>query len=520
VSVTVEPANRAQEKGLKTGALGLISSVVIGIASTAPAYSLAATLGFVVVAIGLQAPIVTILAFVPMFFISIAFQQMNRADPDCGATFTWATRAFTPRVGWMGGWGVLAADIIVMASLAQIAGQYVFDLFNAKGIGDNASSVFVLLVGIAWIIAMTWICYVGIEISANFQKALLGIEFTMLMVLSIWALIRVGNGTAPVGHLTPSFTWFNPFDIKHFNDFVVGLADMLFIYWGWDTALNLNEETADAETTPGKAGVISTFFLLGIYALVILAVQSFAGIGTKGIGLGNVNHIGDVLSILGPAIFGHSTFASVLSHLLLLMVLSSAAASTQTTILPTARTVLSMSVHKAVPDIFAKMHKRFLTPTVATVTFGLVSIALYVSMNFISAGQVISDSVDALGVMIAFYYGLTGFSCVWYYRKQATESVRNFFVLFLMPLIGGLILYFILGWSFWYYWNPGNSYTEWHIFGHVYGGTFLLDVGTLAIGVILMILMNTFRPAFFRGETLNRDSPTLVTEDFGAQPAT
>jgi amino acid transporter len=145
VTVTVEPAGRAPEKGLKTGALGLISSVVIGIASTAPAYSLAATLGFVVVAIGVQAPIVAILAFVPMFFISIAFQQMNKADPDCGATFTWATRAFTPRVGWMGGWGVLAADIIVMASLAQIAGQYVFDLFNTPSIGDKANSVWVLL---------------------------------------------------------------------------------------------------------------------------------------------------------------------------------------------------------------------------------------------------------------------------------------------------------------------------------------------------------------------------------------
>ena len=520
MSVTVEPANRAQEKGLKTGALGLISSVVIGIASTAPAYSLAATLGFVVVAIGLQAPIVTILAFVPMFFISIAFQQMNKADPDCGATFTWATRAFTPRVGWMGGWGVLAADIIVMASLAQIAGQYVFDLFNAKGIGDNASSVWVLLVGVLWIIFMTWICYVGIEISANFQKALLGIEFTMLMVLSIWALIRVGNGSAPVGHLSPSLTWFNPFDIKHFNNFVEGLADMLFIYWGWDTALNLNEETADAETIPGKAGVISTFFLLGIYALVILAVQSFAGIGSKGIGLGNAHHQNDVLSILGPAIFGHSTFASVLSHLLLLMVLSSAAASTQTTILPTARTVLSMAVHKAMPDVFAKMHRRYLTPTVATVSFGVVSIALYVVMNFISAGAVIADSVDALGVMIAFYYGLTGFSCVWYYRDKLTDSVRNFFVLGVMPLIGGLILYFILGWSFWYYWNPNESYTTWVIVGHTYGGTFLLDVGTLLIGVVLMILMNTFRPAFFRGETLTRNSPTLVTESFVTPPST
>jgi amino acid transporter len=515
VALIVEPANRAQEKGLKTGALGLISSTVIGIASTAPAYSLAATLGFVVVAIGVQAPIVTILAFVPMFFVSLAFQQMNKADPDCGASFTWGTRAFTPRVGWMGGWGVLMADIIVMASLAQIAGQYVFDLFNAKGIGGDASSPWVLLVGIAWIVFMTWICYVGIEVSANFQKALLGIELTMLTVLSVWALVRVGNGTAPVGHITPALSWFNPFKVKHFNDFVVGLADMLFIYWGWDTALNLNEETEDAETVPGKAGVISTFVLLGIYALVILAVQSFAGIGTSGIGLGNSAHTNDVLSILGPAIFGTSTFASVLTHLLLLMVLSSAAASTQTTILPTARTVLSMAVHKAIPSVFAKMHKRFLTPTVATVAFGFVSIVLYIIMNFLSAGHVISDSVDALGVMIAFYYGLTGFACFWYYRHNLTSSVKNFFVQGVMPLVGGLILYFILGWSFWYYWNPDNSTTHLDVFGRQIGGTFTLDVGGLLLGIILMFTTQAFMPAFFRGEVLNRNTPTLVTEPHG-----
>ncbi len=515
MDLIVEPANRAHEKGLKSGALGLISSTVIGIASTAPAYSLAATLGFVVVAIGVQAPIVTILAFVPMFFISIAFQQMNRVDPDCGATFTWATRSFGPRVGWMGGWGVLMADIIVMASLAQIAGQYVFDLFNAKGIGGDASSPWVLLVGIAWIVFMTWICYVGIEVSANFQKALLGIELTMLTVLSVWALVRVGNGTAPVGHITPALSWFNPFKVKHFNDFVVGLADMLFIYWGWDTALNLNEETEDAETVPGKAGVISTFVLLGIYALVILAVQSFAGIGTSGIGLGNSAHTNDVLSILGPAIFGTSTFASVLTHLLLLMVLSSAAASTQTTILPTARTVLSMAVHKAIPSVFAKMHKRFLTPTVATVAFGFVSIVLYIIMNFLSAGHVISDSVDALGVMIAFYYGLTGFACFWYYRHNLTSSVKNFFVQGVMPLVGGLILYFILGWSFWYYWNPDNSTTHLDVFGRQIGGTFTLDVGGLILGIILMFTTQAFMPAFFRGEVLNRNTPTLVTESHG-----
>jgi len=165
------------DKGLKSGALGLFSSVVVGVASTAPAYSLAATLGFVVIAInGLQAPIISILAFVPMLFISYAYKELNNADPDCGTTFTWATRAFGPRTGWFGGWGIVAADILVMASLAQIAGQYVFLLFGAKGIGGDPSSTWVLLVGVLWIVVMTAICYVGVEISANMQRCSSGLS--------------------------------------------------------------------------------------------------------------------------------------------------------------------------------------------------------------------------------------------------------------------------------------------------------------------------------------------------------
>ena len=121
------------EKGLKEGALGFVSSVVVGVASTAPAYSLAATLGFVVIAInGLQAPIITIIAFIPMLFVSYGYKELNNADPDCGTTFTWGARAFGPKTGWLGGWGIVAADILVMASLAQIAGQYVFLLFGAE----------------------------------------------------------------------------------------------------------------------------------------------------------------------------------------------------------------------------------------------------------------------------------------------------------------------------------------------------------------------------------------------------
>src|SRR5882762_3392894 len=188
------------DKGLKSGALGLVSTTIIATASVAPAYSIAATLVFVVGAVALQSPAVAVLAFVPMLLTSIGYSELNKADPDCGTTFTWATRAFGPKTGWFGGWAIVVADVLVMASLAQVAGQYVFLLFNAKGIGTNATSGWVLLVGVIWIVVMTYICYRGIEVSANFQKVLLGIELIMLLVLSITALVKVGNGTAPPGH--------------------------------------------------------------------------------------------------------------------------------------------------------------------------------------------------------------------------------------------------------------------------------------------------------------------------------
>jgi amino acid transporter len=508
-------------KGLKGGALGLISSVVVGVASTAPAYSLAATLGFVVIAInGLGAPIITILAFVPMLLISFAYKELNYADPDCGTTFTWGTRAFGPKTGWFGGWGIVAADILVMASLAQIAGQYVFLLFGANGIGENPASTWVLLVGILWIVAMTTVCYIGIEISANMQKVLLGIELTILILFSVVALVKVGTGNAPAGHLTPSAQWFNPFHNMTFTSFMVGFTLMLFIYWGWDTSVSVNEETKDSRRTPGRAAVISTLILLATYALVVMASQSYAGIGTHGLGLGNPNNSGDIFKVLGGSVFGNSGIGWFMTKLLLLMVLSSAAASTQTTILPTARTTLSMATYKAIPSAFARVHKRFLTPSVSTVAMGLVSIALYIPMNYLSNGSsVIGDSVTALGAMIAFYYGLTGFACVWYWRKTLTTSTRNLWMRGILPLVGAVILWFAMFWFLWYNWvTPSNSYTTWTIPGtdRVVGGVIILDVAAIVLGIVLFFVYWAVKPAFFRGEVLNRDTPTLVPEDLGA----
>jgi amino acid transporter len=514
----VQPTEQPLSKGLKSGALGLISSTVIATASVAPAYSIAATLVFVVLAVGLQAPIIAILAFVPMLLTSIGYSEMNKADPDCGTTFTWATRAFGPKTGWFGGWAIVAADVLVMASLAQVASQYVFFEFNTKSIGGNPTSGWVLLGGIIWIILMTVVCYVGIEVSANFQKILLSIELVMLIVLSVVALVRVGNGTAPAGHLSPSWSWLNPFHISSFSAFVSGIILMVFIYWGWDTAVSVNEETKDRNRTPGRAAILSTFILLAIYALVIFSMQSFAGVGSKGHGLGNLANAGDVLSIQASAIFGTGTTGSIFYHLLVLMVLSSAAASTQTTILPTARTTLSMAAYKAIPRSFAKIHPRFLTPTVSTVVMGIVSIIFYTSVNYVSnATGVFGDAVTAIGMFIAFYYGLTGFACAWYYRRNLTSSARNLWMQGILPVAGALILWFLGGWSVWlnYDVKTANDYTMWTVPGIHWqiGGAFVIAAGAALVGLVFFIYNRIAAPAFFRKETLTRSTPTLVPDE-------
>jgi amino acid transporter len=509
------PMEQGTEKGLKSGALGLISSTVIATASVAPAYSLAATLGFVVLAVALKAPAVAVLAFVPMILTSIGYNELNKADPDCGTTFTWATRAFSPAVGWAGGWAIVVADVLVMASLAQVAGQYIFLLFNAKGIGTNPASGWVLLTGILWIVVMTYICYRGIEVSANFQKALLSIEVVMLLALSIVALVRVADGHHPAVSLHPTLSWLNPFGLP-FGAFATGLILMVFIYWGWDTALSVNEETKDPAKTPGRAAMLSTVILLVTYAVVIFAAQSFAGIGTKGIGLSNPANSSDVLSVLGTAVFGSGTLGSVLSHLLLLMVLSSAAASTQTTILPTARTTLSMATYKALPPAFSKMHRRYLTPTVSTLVMGGISILLYAGMNYISKGNVIADAVTSCGIYIAGYYGLTGFTCAWYYRRNLRTSARNLWMQGILPVVGGIILYFLGGWSLWEDYDVAteNSYTTFTIPGLHWqiGGVFVIVFLSALVGFIFFVILRISQPDFFKGRTLTRATPTLVPD--------
>src|SRR5919206_3347884 len=411
------------EKGLKAGAIGYASNVVIGVASTAPGYSLAATLGFIVAVpgVGLQAPAVLLVSFIPMFCIAYAYNYMNRADPDCGTSFAWVTRAMGPHLGWLSGWAIVAADIIVMASLAQIAGIYTFLLFGWQSAASTMWAV--TIVGVIWIALMTWICVIGIELNAKTQRWLLTAEVVTLAIFAVVAVVKV-YANHPAGSINPSLGWLNPFQVSSFNALVDGVLLGIFIYWGWDSGVAVNEESEDAANGPGKAAVISTILLVLIYVIVSFSAQAYGG--TKEL----VDNQDDVLSALGSEVFGFP-----LNRLLIIAVLTSAAASTQTTILPTARTTLSMARWGAIPRTFGTVSPRYLTPTVSTIAMGGASIVWFIAVNLLSQ-NVLGDSVTAIGFMIAFYYGLTGLACAVYYRRALTRSVRNLVSAGVVPFLG------------------------------------------------------------------------------------
>jgi amino acid transporter len=488
---------------LKRGAIGYISNVVIGVASTAPAYSLAATVGFFVLTsgIGVHSPAVVIVSFIPMLFIAWAYKAMNAVDPDCGTTFSWVTRSMGPSLGWVIGWTVVFSDIVVNANQAQIAGSYGFQLFGLDAAANSTLAVTIL--GVVFIILLTWICWKGIELSARTQQILLGFELGALVLFAVVALIK--TYASPGAHsMHVSLSWFNPFNVS-FGSLVEGMLLGVFLYWGWDTGVSVNEESENSATGPGRAAVTSTVVLIGIYLLVTVASQAYAG--TKYL----ANNPNDIFAGgLAKGVLGSLHF------LLTIAVLTSATAATQTTILPAARSALSMARRGAFPSRFAEIHPKNLIPGSATIWAGILSVAWYVFIVNVST-NVLGDCVAGLGFLVCIYYGFTGFACTWFYRHELFKSARNFWVFAVMPTLGGLILMGILVRGAIYYGHEINDYSP------PFLGLGVPDwIGILGVasGIVLMLVRRATRPRFFRERRLKfGDEIQVVTPEAEFAPA-
>lgn len=499
------PARDTHEKGLSGGTLGLWGSVTLGVSSVAPAYTLTATLGLVVAAVGLQMPVIFIAGFIPMFLTAYAYRELNRSIPDCGTSFTWATKAFGPYVGWMCGWGLIVATVIVLSNLAGVAVSFFYlfiaRLFDSPDIADLATNKGVNIVTCLVFIALaTAIAYRGITTTERLQTILVAFQMAVLAIFVILAISKSGDSATGISF---SLDWFNPGNLT-MSAFVAGLSGSIFAFWGWDTCLTVNEESKDADKTPGRAAIVCVSIILLTYLLVAIGAMMYAGVGTEGLGLSNEATSDNVFGALAGPIMGEWP-----SLLLFLAVLASSAASLQTTFLPPARTLLAMGEYRALPKKFAEIHPRFLIPSYATMACGIGTAVFYTVLTIFSE-KVLFDTIAALGIMICFYYGLTAFSCIWYFRKELFANAFNLTFKFIFPLLGGLTL----AWVFFI--SIKDSYSPDYGSGAAIGGVglvFVLGLGVLVLGAVVMLIWRTRDPAFFKGETLRADTPALIVPE-------
>jgi amino acid transporter len=500
MSVVSEPPAaeaREHEPELAHDSIGFVDALVIGLNATSPAYSLAAVIGPIVALVGVAAPGVLLVSFVPMLLIASAFYYLNRVDQDCGTTFSWVTRALGPWWGWQGGWAITMTGVLVIGALADVAVRFGLLTFGLDSLADDKA---VIMIGaVALIVLMTAICVLGTELSARVQNALIVVQVLSLLVFAAIAIGKVLADDATAESLTPSLSWLNPFDAGG-AALTSGLLLGVFAYWGWESAVNLTEETTDSATAPGRAAILSTVLLVITYVSVAYAIVAYMGPDFL---TENAEEEEFIFGLVATEVLGGWDW------ILLFSVATSAVASTQTTIIPASRTALSMARRHALPRTFGHIHPRFRTPDVSTWWVAAIASAWYVVINLISENALF-DSLTALSLVIAFYYSLTGVACAVYYRRHLTESVRNLLLIGLGPLVGSALLAWLLVESVIDMSDAENSYSGQTWLG--VGPPLVIGIAIFVAGLVLMFLWRAVDARYWR-ERPSVVDPALVSAE-------
>lgn len=439
---------------LSKDALGLGASIIMGVAGTAPAFSVAATTAVLISTVG---PLSTASIFycgLIMFGITLAFFHLNRFKSSAGASYTWVGHIFHPTLGFFAGWAVLVASAVFMVSGSIPAATGLLELVYPTMIDNTMVVTFtagclLLLVGVVLI--------KGIKMASYLQTILTVAEVGILAAIIIGIIVHYF--THPV---TP-FSW-SELSLTSFTleTFALGGLTALFFFWGWDVTVNLSEETAEAQVNSGKGAV-------GAMIIVLLLFMSFTICTQLALTDAEIQEAGtNIVFVLAEKIF-----PKPYSYLAVIAVMLSTLGTLETNILQFTRTMFAKGRDGVLHPRYAILHKTWKTPWLATmVIVGIGLFLLFFSSFSPTVNDIIQVSVKAIGFQVAFYYGLAGFACVWFFRQEARESVSNFITLFLWPLISSCFMAFI---------GIYSAFT----FDLM---TTIIGVGGVAIGIIPFIL--------------------------------
>jgi amino acid transporter len=410
---------------LKAGALSFFESIIMGIAGSAPAFSIATAIAALLSTAGAVSVNALLIFAVPMLGIAVAYKGLTAKMVNAGAAYEWTKSVFGGFLGYFSGWALLFASVVFMVTGSVPLGTATIDLFDP----DLATNVWLTTsIGAVWFVGIGLVLITGIELTSKIQVVMSTIELGILFVISIAAFLHAGTG----GAVSPfSWSWFG-FGYPT-GTFAASALATVFLYWGWDVTANLSEETRGHEyNAAGQGGFLSIFFTIASFvAFTIAAMVLFSLTTAAGFSDNLIYHVA-LQAGLGPVGGLAATLALVLSSV----------ATLETTMLQFSRTLFAMGRDQALPRYFGQVHERTVTPVrTMYLLLGLGLVMILLSSFQASVATILTDSVSAIAVQVCYYYGLAGLVCAWVYRDSYKTSPGTFVQYVVYPALSALALF-------------------------------------------------------------------------------
>jgi len=195
------------------------------------------------------------LVFTSQFSVALTFAELSARYPISGAVYQWSRRVSSDPLGWMAGWLMLLGYIISVAALAialQLVLPPVWGGFQLVGGSSSPTSHTgaenAILLGSICILICMVISSAGVTKMAVLTR--IGVSFEIVGVCALVVLLFAHSVRGPgiVTHtngVQGHGSYIGPF-----------LASMLmaaYVFYGFDSAAELSEETRDPRATAPRA---------------------------------------------------------------------------------------------------------------------------------------------------------------------------------------------------------------------------------------------------------------------------
>lgn len=413
-----------EEQKLAADSLGVSESIIMGVAGAAPAFSLSATMGAFIAIVGVLAPGSILYCGLIMFGISLSFMHLNKVMVNAGTSYAWVSKIFGRFIGFFAGWALMSCSAVFMVSGSIPAATATLLLIAPEHVNDP---IWANSIAAMWLTFISFIAIKGIKPASYLQVVFTVIEISILVAIIVAGIYRFIHIPAH------SFSW-SWFSLTGFTPslFATGALTAVFLYWGWDVALNLNEETKNTTRSPGLGAFWAV--LIVILLFVCFSVAVLLMLTDKEIQQSGTNIVFAMADKIVPRPW---------SYLAIISVLLSSAGTLETSILQFTRTLYAESRDRVLHPRYSILHSTWNTPWVANIVIWVFGMSLlFLSSFYSTVTLIIKDSVEAIGLQIAIYYSLTGLACAWYYRAM-WRSVMGFISYILWPICSALFLIFI-----------------------------------------------------------------------------